>query len=457
MKIALVSPLGAERFFEAGIFEEMDSILHREFCFLMEEMEWMPNLGLLAIASGLPEEIELEYIDEEYLSPEQREKFPDREDFDLVVFSLINAQASRAYLLSRGFRARGVPVAMGGIHPTALPDEVKEHCDYLLLGEGEEVFPRFVEDFSSGRALPVYRAETTVDLTLVKPPRFDLMKPYLDCYNRFPVQATRGCPRNCDFCFLPKLYGSKFRHKTPAQVVREIEILKGMTDDPFISFADENLFVDLPYARELVKAITPLNVVWEGYCDISVARDKELLKLLAPSGCATLLIGLESLRSDNLKTLTPWKERQIMQYREAVAKIQSCGVGVTGLFIVGFDSDDLGSFREIRDFARSTGLFDLEVSSLCPFPGTGLWEEMEKQGRILTRNWDRYTWIHVNFKPRGLKPDEIIEGLLWLFKEMASRPVLEARRNHFRRVFKEHFKRLGLSREQVLHKPGLPV
>jgi len=456
MKIALISPLGAERFFEAGIFEDIEELLHGEFCFLMEEMEWMPNLGLLTIAGALNPEIELEYLDEEYLSPEKREEFLHSTAYDLAVISLINAQASRAYYLSGILRERGIPVAMGAIPPPALPQEAAQHCDYLLLGEGEEIFSAFLEDFQAGKALPLYRSETPVDLKRVKPPRFDLMKPYLECYNRFPVQATRGCPRKCDFCFLPNLYGSKFRHKTVEQVVGEIETLKTLVDDPFISFADENLFVDKKYARELVKAITPLNVVWEGYCDISAAEDEELLKLLAPSGCATLLIGFESLRSENLKSLTPWKARQIENYRRGVEKIQSHGVGVTGLFIVGFDRDDEDSFGEIRDFAKSVDLFDIEVSCLCPFPGTELWRQMETQGRILTRDWDRYTWIHVNFRPQGLTPEQLTEGLLRLFMEMAERPALEARSRHFRRVFKEHFIRMGKPKEQLRPQSGLP-
>ncbi|MCL5035499.1 MAG: B12-binding domain-containing radical SAM protein [Chloroflexi bacterium] len=456
MKIALVSPLGAERFFEFGLFEDIESRLHRHLCFLMEEMEWMPNLGLLSIAACLPGDIEIEYIDEEYLSPEERAAFPDRADFDLVAMSLINAQASRGYELADLFRSRGIPVALGGIHPTACPEEALQHADYILLGEGEEIFPQFVNDFISGLPKNIYRSEKMVDLTVLPPPRFDLMKPYIDKFNRYPVQATRGCPRRCDFCFIHELYGPIHRHKTVEQVINEIKIIKEMVDDPFISFADENMFINRKFGKELIRELIPLNIVWEGYCDISIARDPELLDLLRKSGCATMLIGLESLDAESLSSLNIWKGKQVENYRESVKTIQDHGIGVTGLFIVGFDGDDHSVFRRIKKFADETQLFDIEVSSLCPFPGTKFWDRMESEGRILTRNWDRFTWIHVNFRTSKMTPDEVLEGLLWLFREMTDIEVLKRRTGHFHEVFKRHFKKLGIAPKKVEHKAGLP-
>ncbi|MCD6309746.1 MAG: B12-binding domain-containing radical SAM protein, partial [Candidatus Eremiobacteraeota bacterium] len=421
-----------------------------------EEMEWMPNLGLLQIAACLPDDIEVEYIDEEYLSPEERATFPDRNDFDIVGLSVINAQASRAYQLADGFRARGIPVALGGIHPTAVPEEALQHADHIFLGEAEDTFPQFIEDFRAGRAKRIYSPEKMVDLTSLPPARLELMRPYIDKFNRFPIQVTRGCPRQCDFCFIHKLYGPLHRHKNIEQVTREIKMLQDMVDDPFISFADENMMIDFKFSKELVRALIPLNIVWEGFCDISIARDTELLDLLRESGCATMLIGLESLDAESLSSLNLWKGKQVKNYREAIKKIQDHGIGVTGLFIVGFDEDDYSVFRRLRDFARETELFDMEVSSLCPFPGTKFWNRLESEGRILTRNWDRYTWIHVNFQTAKMTPDEVLEGLLWLFREMTDVEFLKRKTKHFHEVYKRHYMKLGIPPKKVEHRPGLP-
>jgi radical SAM superfamily enzyme YgiQ (UPF0313 family) len=241
---------------------------------------------------------------------------------------------------------------------------------------------------------------------------------YISKYNRFPIQATRGCPRTCDFCFIHKIYGPKHRHKTVEQVINEVKTIKSMVEQPFISFTDENMFIDRQYSKELVKALIPLNVLWECYCDISVAEDEELLELLFESHCVILLIGLETLNPKNLAEYNPWKHNRIKQYKESINKIQSHGVGVAGLFIVGFEDDEPDVFEHIRDFAIETKLVDIEVSALCPFPGTGLYDRMKAEGRILTEDWEKYTWIHMNFQPMRMTPTQILEGLFRLFKDL---------------------------------------
>ena len=436
MKIALISARGAERFYAGRLFDELEKLLHRELIFLMEDMEWMPNLGLLTLAGVIDPRHELVYIDEEYLSKETMDRFIYKEHFDLACLSVINAQYKRSYQLSEIFRSRGIPVVMGGIHPTALPEETLEHADYIFIGEAETTFPEFLEDFENGTPRRIYRAGPPVDLTKLPPPRFDLMKQfdYADKFNRFPIQATRGCPRKCDFCFLPKIYGPQHRHKTVDQVIKEVEAVKSMVEQPFISFTDENMFIDREFSKELIQRMAPMNVLWECYCDIAVAEDEELIGLLRESNCTLLLIGLETINPKNLKNHNPWKFSKIKKYRESICKIQSQGIGVAGLFIVGFDDDDASVFQSIRDFAFETGLVDVEVSALCPFPGTRLYERMEKAGRIINRNWEKYTWIHMNFQPMKMSAGEIVEGLFGLFKDFVRIERLIYQKKYFKSV-----------------------
>ena len=436
MKIALISARGAERFFAGRLFDDLEKLLHRELIFLMEDMEWMPNLGLLTLAGVVDPRHELLYIDEEYLSEETMKRLIYEENFDLACFSVINAQYQRTYQLAEIYRKRGIPVVMGGVHPTALPEETLEHADYIFMGEAEDTFREFLRDFENGNPKRIYKADEPTDLTKIPPPRFDLMKQfdYVDKFNRFPIQATRGCPRKCDFCFLPEIYGAKHRHKTVDQVIKEVETVKSMVDQPFISFTDENMFIDREFAHELVKRMIPMNVLWECYCDISAADDEELMDLLKQSHCTLLLIGLETVNPKNLESHNPWKYNRIKNYRESIAKIQSCGIGVAGLFIVGFDDDDLSVFDQIRDFAYETGLVDVEVSALCPFPGTRFYNRMEEEGRIINRDWEKYTWIHINFQPMKMSAGDIVSGLFRLFKDIVRIDRLIYQKRYFKSV-----------------------
>ncbi len=449
MKIALITAKGAERFYADQTFDEIEKLLHHELIFLMEDMEWMPNLGLLTLAGVIDPSHQLVYIDEEYLSKETMDKLLYDESFDLVCISVINAQYKRSYEIADIYRKRGIPVAMGGIHPTALPEESLEHCDFLFIGEAEGTFQEFLKDFEMGKAKRIYKPTQAVDLTKVPPPRFDLMKQfdYYKKYNRFPIQGTRGCPRQCDFCFLPRMYGPKHRHKSVDQVIKEVEMVKEIVDEPFISFTDENMLLDLEYALELAYRMKEQKVLWECYCDISVAKHDELLKALYESHCVLLLIGFETLNPENFKDTNPWKYSQMRHYRESIEKIQSYGLGISGLFIVGFDNDTEEVFKHIEKFAIETGLIDVEVSALCPFPGTPFYRRMDKEGRILTKDWSKYTWIHMNFQPMKMKSEDVISGLFRLFKKMANPHRLLKQKKYFkgvaRRLYRKKISKTG--------------
>jgi len=436
-KIALISPRGTERNQQNNIFFEIYKSLLPVVSFMIDDIEFIPNLGLLALAGYLPEDrFEVKYIDEDYIDVSTAEPILFEEKYDLVCLSACNNQAFRAYEIADRYQAKGIPTVIGGYHPSALPQEAAQHCDAVVVGEGEDTFPFLIEDWMKNRLKPLYRSGGNVDLTKVPMPRYEAIE-NLKRFNKLPVFATRGCPHFCEYCSVKTIYGPKYRKKNISQVVAEIERIKSLYPRPypFITFADENLLSDLEWSKELVRALIPLNIRWEAYCDLKIADEEELLDLLYQSNCTELLIGFESIVADSLKAAAPWKARELSRYAQAIKKIQSHGVGVMGLFMVGFDHDDPGIFERLAKFIKETDMFDVDFAVLCPIPGTQLYKRLEKEGRILSRNWNKYTWLHVNYQPSLMTPRELQEGLIRLFKEFSSLEMLEKRRTYFQSFY----------------------
>lgn len=451
MKIAFISPRGSESNQQNNILNSIYQKLMKILTFIeIEDIEFMPNLGLLTIAGFLDNSHELKYIEEDYVKESQMQPLVYDEDYDLVCLSGVNSQALRAYEIADIFRKRGIYTVMGGLHVSMLPEEAIKHVDTVIVGEGEDTFPRFLKDFQNGKPEKFYKSSGQFDLRMCPMPRFDIVED-IKRFNKITVQATRGCPHNCEFCCIHEVYGPKYRKKSPEQVVREIEFIKELYPQPFISFADENMLVDRKWSKEVLKAIAKCNVRWEGYCDISVAEDDELLELLAESNCVLQMIGLESLDSQNLAQVSPFKAKRVKSYADAVRKIQSYGVGVMGLFMLGFDHDTENVFVNIRDFIKETDMFDVDFSIVCPIPGTGLYKRLKNEGRITCEDWDRYAWYNVNFEPKNLTAKQLKEGIMWLFREFNTPEEVARKKERFQQIFRhlypdELFRRLKLEK-----------
>lgn len=388
-------------------------------------MEYMPNLGLVTIAGYLGPEHDVTYVEEE----QQGLHIPD--GTDLVILSPLNNQATRAYRIAEECRRRGIPTMIGGFHATSLPEEAAEYCDAVAIGEGEDIFPRMMADFEAGRLEKFYRSSQDVDLTRVPMPRFELLTA-VPGMTKVPIQATRGCPHNCEFCCLKVQYGPKYRRKTVDQVIAELVRLKELYPEPFVSFTDDNLFVHRKWCKELMERMAPLEIGWEAYTDIGAAEDPELLRMAAEAGCQEVFIGLETLDPDNLALMDPWKSRKLHRYGEYVQRFQEAGIAVMGLFIAGYDYDDEACFERIHEFVRETEMFDADFSMLCPIPGTQLFARMVREGRLHSENWDLYTWYHPVFKPRRMSAERLIEGLVWLFEEFNGPRITEERVHYFK-------------------------
>ncbi len=441
-RVALVNPKGAGRNNQGGILRDIYPQLWDDLLLIGDDTEHVPHLGLLTMASLLPSQVEAVYIDEEYLpSPGAVDILTDS-GFDLVCLSAYNPQARQAYRLARRCRDAGVPVVMGGLHASSLPEEASEYADTVIAGEGEYAFARFIEDFIAGRPEKIYRSQAPVDLTHSPSPRFDIISDFAQ-YNKIPLIATRGCPHRCSFCIFPVAYHRDFRHKSPQQLEGELEMVKRLHPSPFISFSDENMLADRELARAFCQVLEKAGIPWECYCDIGIAQDDALLKQLSSSGCQLVQVGLETLDPENLRGMDPWKHKMVSSYPDAIARIQSAGIPLMAMFIAGFDHDDPGVFHRLCRFIKKNRIREIDFAVLTPMPGTPLFDQLKKEGRIISYNWDHYNWTRVNFQPMHMTARQLEEGPLKLFDYFTRQAGHFARMGDFTPSAPFHIRMMG--------------
>jgi len=390
----------------------------------------LPSLGLLTLAGLTPEEWEVSYL--EVSDIRMLETLPG--DFDLVAISSFSAQIKEAYELADRYRATGVKVVLGGLHVTACPEEAARHADAVVIGEGEPVWPELLSDFERNRLRPVYDARgRSFNLAEAPMPRFELLD--IERYNRLTVQTQRGCPYNCEFCAASIRLDPRYKTKPVPKIIAELNRIKEMWPKPFIEFADDNTFADKHHGRELVRALIPLGLRWFTETDISVARDPELLALMRESGCAQILVGLESPRRSALEGVEQkanWKRNQADDYLEAIQRIQDAGITVNGCFVLGLDHTDTTSFEDIWEFVQKSGLYEVQITVMTAFPHTPLYERLHREGRLLQEKaWELCTLFDINYQPSQMSVDELELGLRSLARKIYSDEAIHKRRRGF--------------------------
>jgi radical SAM superfamily enzyme YgiQ (UPF0313 family) len=390
----------------------------------------LPSLGLLTLAGLTPPHVEVEYV--EVPEVDGLEELPG--PFDVVAISSFTAMIKDAYRLADRYRAAGVRVILGGLHVTMLPDEAAAHADAIVIGEAEAVWPTVVADLEADRLQPRYRAcGGPFDLADAPMPRFDLLDP--DRYNRITVQTQRGCPYNCEFCAASIRLRPGYRTKPVKRILEEIAEIRKIWDQPFLEFADDNTFASKKHGRELVAGLRGQGLKWFTECDISVARDPELLRGMRESGCAQVLVGLETPQARGLAGLErqcDWKRRQLDGYRRDIAAIQDAGITVNGCFVLGLDGTDAGSFDAVYDFVEETGLYEVQITVMTPFPGTPLYRRLEAEGRILKPGaWELCTLFDVNFVPERMTVGELESGFRDLMQRIYEPDFVARRRREF--------------------------
>lgn len=390
----------------------------------------LPSLGLLTLAGMTPDDFQAEYL--EVPDVEALTGIPT--NFDVAAISSFSAQIKEAYQLADSFHAAGTRVVLGGLHVTAVPDEAARHADSLVLGEGEATWPALLSDLRRGELKRIYDSRPrNFDLEDAPMPAFHLLD--ANKYNRLTVQTQRGCPWRCDFCAASMRISPTYKLKPVDKVIAEIGRIKEIWPQPFIEFADDNTFVNKTHSKELLRALVKEQVRWFTETDVSVAEDDELLQLMHESGCAQVLIGLESpsrIGLNGLEQRANWKAKQLDKYSRAIARIQDHGITVNGCFILGLDGTGRESFDDVCNFVRETGLYEVQITVLTPFPGTPLHDRLKEEGRILKDNsWELCTLFDVNFRPTHMSVSELESGFRDLAEKLYSAEATQERRQRF--------------------------
>ncbi len=358
----------------------------------------MEPLSMALLASLTPPNVEVRFYDDRV------ELIPFDELTDLVAISVETFTAQRAYKIARRFRARGAAVVMGGYHVTLLPEEAAGEADAIIVGDAEPVWERLLDDARHRRLEPVYRGLSRRTLAGLRPRREIFQgKNY---QNITLVEFARGCNFRCDFCSITAFHGATQNHRPAQEVAAEMEA----TGKRRFFIVDDNIVSQPAQARELCRALIPLNVGWVGQASIHIAQDDELLDLMVQSGCRGVLIGMESLDPGNLRDMGKEWNLAAGGFAESLRRFREHGLAVYGTFVFGYDNDDAAAVQRSVAFAREQKLFLAAFNHLIPFPGTPLYRRLEAAGRLLKPQW----WLDpescvgdVVFRPQRMAPDEL--------------------------------------------------
>ena len=384
----------------------------------VEENARIPNLALPILASLSPPDVDFSFTDD-LLTPIRLEK--DLKEVDLVGITVLTKTALRAYEIADAYRKKGIPVVLGGIHPTALPEEAKEHADSVVMGEAEEVWPHLIEDVRMGHLKPFYQQKGYTDLSKVPNPRRDIL-PKRGYLPLDVVQVTRGCPFRCEFCSVQKFFGETYRFRPIPDVVEEVRRLRHR----WMMFNDDNIIGNHSYSKELLNALIPLKKKWFGQASLSGLKAIENVELLAKSGCNSLFIGFESLSKKNLVT-SKKVQNDPSEYREIIDTLHRFGIAICGSFVFGFDEDDPSVFEKTVSFSIQTKLFLAIFMILTPYPETAFYHRIKNEGRLVQDQW----WLLKNpedsaphFLPKKMTGQALREGWKKAWKEFNSFPSI---------------------------------
>lgn len=355
------------------------------------------QLTMPYLAGFVPEEFQIKIVDE------FNESIP-YERFDLVAVTVNTPNAPHVYQVAEKFKKLGSWVVLGGPHVTLLPEEALLHADTIFIGEAENTWPLFLKEFLGGNQRNIYKCEMAPSLKGLPLPRRDLILGHK--WTSGSVFASRGCPHNCSYCCLKKIYHEDYRTRPVEEVIEDI---KSIPNKHFV-FWDDNFFANREYTIKLLRALIPLNKKWAAQVTAHSCKDKELLGLAKKAGCLYLFLGLESFSKEGLsdanKGFNP-----IDQYSEIVKQIHNYGISVQAGVVFGFDSDRSQVFQYALKFCEAIGIDGVTVSILTPFPGTSLYSLLNKERRLLPVDWSYFNGkTRVAFQPRHLTPEELLKG-----------------------------------------------
>lgn len=379
-----------------------------------------PALTLKNLSAVTPKEHEIETVDEDFKNVNLDG------DYDVIGMSCLTASASDVYNLADEFRKRRKTVILGGCHPSALPQEAIQHADSVVVGEAEYIWPQVLKDIEQGKLKDFYYQDKPVDLKNI--PRIDHSHRN-DISFLTAVQASRGCPMKCEFCSISsQKYGKIYRTRSIEEIIEEIKTVP----HKFICFYDPSFTINFDYTKTLFKEMRPLNKKFRCWMNANVPiHDDEFFKLASEAGCIAVDIGFETFSQETIDILGK-KLNKVDLYKKIITMFHDYGITVGGSFVFGFDNDTYSVFDETLCYLSSLDLDFPRWGILTPFPGTPLFDKLEKQGRILSKNWSQYDMMHVVFQPKNMTPEELQSGLQKVNDEIYS-PI-----NILKRVFSKN-------------------
>jgi radical SAM superfamily enzyme YgiQ (UPF0313 family) len=378
-----------------------------------------PTLALSSIAGATPAHWQVKYWDENLL-----QGAPPNDPLPQVVGITVHLSfARRAYELAGWYRAQGSCVVLGGLHVLSCPDEVLPHADAIAIGEGVALWPRILADIEGGKLQRRYAADFSLPYASDPPPRRAIV-PRDAFLTTTSVIATRGCHNRCGFCYLSTAgLHMPYRMRKVEQVVSEI----AADAQPYTVFVDNNLGSRPDYLRQLCTALRPLQIIWSAAVTIDVTDDPSLVRDMALAGCTGVFVGLESLNAGNLADARKRTPAPV-DYARRVALLHDFGIQVNGSFVLGFDHDRPEVFEQTVAWIEDNRLECATFHILTPYPGTPLFRQLEAEGRILHRDWDRYDTSHVVFQPKHLTAEELDHGYAWCYDTLFSHRSIWQRR-----------------------------
>ncbi len=379
------------------------NIGRREHSLYVDEGRMEPlQLGILAALT--PEDVEVVMYDD------RMEKIPYEEKTDLVAITVETFTARRAYEISEEFHRRGVKTVMGGIHAMLIPEEVAEHCDCVIVGDAEPVWAQMIEDCRRGELRERYDAEQPECPQINVITRRDIFegKGYLPITL---LQFSRGCSHKCSFCASSAYFRARHYCRPVEDVIQEIRSQKRK----LLFFVDDNIVCNREKAKELFRALIPLKIHWVSQGSMDMLADHELMELMVKSGCLGLVIGFESISPDCISEMNKFTNRKgsFDLYKDEIASLRKWGLQTWAAFTVGHDGDTVESIRATCDFAIRNKFTFAAFNILMPYPGTPLYDRMEREGRLL---YDGKWWLHEEYRfnyasivPKNMTPDELTE------------------------------------------------
>ncbi|MBC8059750.1 MAG: radical SAM protein [Clostridiaceae bacterium] len=381
------------------------------------------GLALPLLAALTPSDWEVE------ICLETIEEVPFTTDAEVIAISSMGHAVIRSIDIAKEFKRRGKIVLLGGYMVSLMPDEAKKYCDSVVIGDAEDVWQEVLKDAESGTLKPFYKKE--LEKLEYPTPRYDLLlkKPIGDF---LPVQAGRGCPNTCSFCSVYCLYKTKYYRRPISEVMRDINYIKTLGFKKFL-LLDDNILSDKDYLKELCCEIKKLNMNWLSQCSIEIGKDKEILKLVADSGCIVLSFGLESISQDSLNSMNKTWAR-VEEYGNLLSNVRNAGIDISTEMVVGADGDTLESILATSKFIEDNKIVVPRFYILTPIPGTQFNYEMKKQNRICNEDIYSYNGAEAVHIPKNMTPLELTEAYWNLYCDVFSlRSILK--RTIFHKAF----------------------